>query len=78
MAYEASFLNEDGSAFQSDGPDTENERLPHEWYKCVGLEEDLHRMNVVVELEYGVVLVLEGICRGYVMYIDIGKPWSKS
>ena len=29
--YEASFLSEDGSAFQSDGPDTENERLPHEW-----------------------------------------------
>ena len=29
--------------------------------KSVGLEEDLHRMNVVVELEYGVVLVLEGI-----------------
>ena len=30
VAYEASFLNEDGSAFQSDGPDTENERVPHE------------------------------------------------
>ena len=29
--------------------------------KSVGLEEDLHRMNVVVELEYGVVLVLEGV-----------------
>ena len=31
--------------------------------KSVGLEEDLHRMNVyiVVELEYGVVLVLEGM-----------------
>ena len=27
----------------------------------VGLEEDLHRMNVVVELEYGVILVLEGL-----------------
>ena len=29
--------------------------------KSVGLGEDLHRMNVVVELEYGVVLVLEGM-----------------
>ena len=32
MQYEASFLSEVGSAFKSDGPDTENERLHHEWY----------------------------------------------
>ena len=31
MAYEASFHSEVGSVFQSDGPDTQNERLPHEW-----------------------------------------------
>ena len=59
MVYEASFLSADGSAFQSDGHDTENERLPHEC-KSVGLE-DLHRMNVVAELEYGVVLVVLGV-----------------
>ena len=39
MAYEASFRSEVGSEFQSDGPNAENERLPHKWYKSVGLGE---------------------------------------